>query len=168
MVSFRPTPAQALGRGAFVGGVVGLGLCVLTIVAWAARGEDVQGWLAGVPVFSGVTAGGLVALIFGRQDGADIDDHGIHPVRPGPPGPHDGAFTSWRRVNDLRCERRRGRTQVVVYLDTGQTAWLRAPYHGRLLASDPGFERKLFMLRNLWETHRTFAIEHDHPRAHSR
>ena len=61
-----------------------------------------------------------------------------------------------------------GRTQVVVYLDTGQTAWLRAPYHGRLLASDPGFERKLFMLRNLWETHRTFAIEHDHPRADSR
>jgi hypothetical protein len=56
----------------------------------------------------------------------------------------------------------------VVYLDTGQTAWLRAPYHGRLLASDPGFERKLFMLRNLWETHRTFAIEHDHPRADSR
>jgi hypothetical protein len=45
---------------------------------------------------------------------------------------------------------------------------LRAPYHGRLLASDPGFERKLFMLRNLWETHRTFAIEHDHPRADSR
>jgi hypothetical protein len=166
MVSFRPTPAQALGRGALLGGVVGLALCLLTIVA--ARGEDVHGWLTGVPVLIGITGGGLVALIFGRQDGADIDDRGIHPVRPGPPGPHDGAFTSWRRVNDLRCERRRGRTQVVVYLDTGQTAWLRAPYHGRLLASDPGFERKLFMLRNLWETHRTFAIEHDHPRADSR
>jgi len=168
MVSFRPTPAQALGRGAFLGGVAGLALCLLTLMAWAVRGEDVPGWFAGVTVLTGIAGGGLVALIFGRQDGADIDDLGIHPVRPGPPGPHDGDFTSWRRVNDLRCERRRGRTQVVVYLDSGQTAWLRAPYHGRLLASDPGFERKLFMLRNLWETHRTFAIEHDQPRVESR
>jgi hypothetical protein len=164
VVSFRPTATQALGRGAYLGGVLGLMLCLLTLVVWAVRGDDMQGWLAGVPVLSGVTAGALVALIFGRQGGADIDDLGIHPVRPGPPGPHDGDFTSWRRVHDLRCERRRGRTQVVVYLDTGQTAWLRAPYHGRLLASDPEFERKLFMLRNLWETHRTFAIERDHPR----
>lgn len=165
MVSFRPTPAQALGRGAFLGGGLGLVLCLLTLAVWAVRGDDMHGWLVGVPVLSGITAGGLVALIFGRAGGADIDDLGIHPVRSGPPGPHDGDFTSWRRVHDLRCERRRGRTQVVVYLDTGQTSWLRAPYHGRLLASDPEFERKLFMLRNLWETHRTFAIEHDHPRA---
>jgi hypothetical protein len=105
-----------------------------------------------------MSGGGLVALVFGRQGGADIDDLGIYPV---PAAAAGGGFTSWRRVNDLRCERRRGRTQVVVYLDSGQIAWLRAPYHGRLLASDREFERKLFMLRNLWETHRTFAIGRD-------
>jgi hypothetical protein len=138
---------------------MGLAACAAILITWAAGGDDVRGWLAGVPVLCGMIVGGLVALLFGRQGGADIDDLGIHPVRA--PGPH--GFTSWRRVNDLRCERRRGRTQVVVYLDSGQTASLRAPYHGRLLASDPAFERKLFMLRNLWETHRTFAIERDQP-----
>ena len=164
MVSFRPTATQALGRGGFLGGVVGLAACALILAVSAVRGHELRGWLAGVPLLCGVGVGGLLALIFGRQGGADIDDRGIHPVLAGPPGPHDGGFASWQRVDDLRCERRRGRTQVVVYLNTGQTAWLRAPYHGRLLASDPGFERKLFMLRNLWETHRTFAIERDRPR----
>ena len=163
MVSFRPTVTQALGRGAMVGGALGLAASALTLLAWALGGNEMRDWLAGVPVLCGVIGGGLVALVFGRQRGADIDDAGIHPVRTGQPGPHDAGFTSWRRVNDLRCERRRGRTQVVVYLDSGRTAWLGAPYHGRLLASDPEFERKLFMLRNLWETHRTFAIERDQP-----
>ena len=36
------------------------------------------------------------------------------------------------------------------------------PYDGRWLAADPEFERKLFMLRNLWETHRTFARDPSH------
>ena len=115
VVSFRPTPAQALGRGAYLGGWPGT-----RAVPADARGRGrsagttCTAWLAGVPVLSGIIAGGLLALIFGRADGADIDDLGIHPVRSGPPGPHDGDFTSWRRVHDLRCERRRGRTQVVV------------------------------------------------------
>ena len=34
---------------------------------------------------------------------------------------------------------------------------------GKQLAADPEFERKLFMLRNLWETHRTFAVNHRRP-----
>jgi hypothetical protein len=161
MVSFRPTVSQAVGRGTLVGGVLGLAACALTLLAWVMRGDDVRGWLAGVLLLCGVIGGGLAALMFGRQGGADIDDLGIHPVRSGQPDPHDTGFTSWQRVNDLRCERRRGRTQVVVYLDSGRAASLPAPYHGRLLASDPEFERKLFMLRNLWETHRTFAIERD-------
>jgi hypothetical protein len=161
VVSFRPTVSQAFGRGTFLGGALGLGACALSLLAWAMRGDGSRSWLAGVLLLCGVIGGGLTAVMFGRQGGADIDDLGIHPVPSGQPGPQDTGFTSWRRVNDLRCERRRGRTQVVVYLDSGQSASLRAPYHGRLLASDPEFERKLFMLRNLWETHRTFAIERD-------
>ena len=112
-----------------------------------------DGWLVLVPFGLGAVVGAVLKLVFGRHDGADVDDRGIHPV--------PGGFASWRQVSDLRCERRGGRTQVVVDLNSGQSAWLRAPYHGRFLAADPEFERKLFMLRNQWETHRTFAIEHD-------
>src|SRR5262249_27350589 len=71
MVSFRPTPSQALGRGAFLGGVVGLAACAFTLVMWVLRAHVGQGWVAAALVFCGVVGGGLTALIFGRQDGAD-------------------------------------------------------------------------------------------------
>jgi hypothetical protein len=60
----------------------------------------------------------------------------------------------WRRVEDLRTERRGGRIRISVYLAGGHALRLPAPYDGRLLSADPQFERKLFMLRHLWETHR--------------
>ena len=48
----------------------------------------------------------------------------------------------WPGVVDLRAERHGGRIEVRAYLDRG--GWLRlcAPYDGRLLAHDPGFEHK--------------------------
>jgi hypothetical protein len=181
VVSFRPTPAQAAGRGAYLGGVVGLaGAPLLLAVGTALRAglvrdpADRPAWLAAgsiplaVPVLVallvlfGLAAGALTAVVFGRSGGADIDDLGIRPVPAMAAVPLvAGGFASWQRVRDLRCQRRGGRTRVVVYLDSGQTAWLRAPYHGRWLAADPEFERKLFMLRNLWEIHRSFARDDD-------
>ena len=75
-------------------------------------------------------------MALGRDEGADVDDLGIQPV-PAEQGP----FLAWGSVHDLRVERRGGRAQVAVYLDTGQVSRLRAPYDGRLLAADPEFER---------------------------
>ena len=162
MVRFRPTRTQAVGRGVFVGLLAGAVGAVLILVALAA-GLDrlvLPGWLAVVtPLLVGAVAGGLLAMALGRDEGADVDDLGIQPV------PADDRAGSWPgpASQDLRAERRGGRTQVAVYLDTGQVSRLRAPYDGRLLAADPEFERKLFMLRNLWETHRTFAVNHRRP-----
>lgn len=177
MVSFRPTPAQAAGRGAYLGGVVGLAgapllLAAVTAVqaglvtdpAWPGAGSTPLAVpvLVALLVLFGSAVGALTAVVFGRSGGADIDDLGIRPVPAMAAVPLlAGGFASWQRVRDLRCQRRGGRTRVVVYLDSGQTAWLRAPYHGRWLAADPEFERKLFMLRNLWEIHRSFARDDD-------
>ena len=84
--------------------------------------------------------------------GTNIDDRGIHPV----PAP-SAVDAPWHRVADLRPERRGGRTRVAVYLDSGEIALLTAPYDGRLLGRDREFERKLIMLRHLWDTHRRAA-----------
>src|SRR3954470_5289328 len=122
MVSFRPTPAQAAGRGAVVGTLAGLAPFLVGLAAWAERGWDdpERGWLALVPALLTVLIGATVTVAFGRRDGADIDDRGIHPAS-GPTRTPGGepAFTSWRRIRDLSCERRHGRTQIVAYLDTG-------------------------------------------------
>jgi hypothetical protein len=152
-MSFRPTPAQAIGRGGYLGALAGLAPFLIAVAVWAQRGwgEPDRAWLVLAPVLLGSVVGAMLTVAFGRRDGADIDDRGIHLA------PVGSGFTSWRRVRDLGCERRRGRTQIVAHLDSGQVVWLRAPYHGRWLAGDREFERKLFMLRNLWETHRTFA-----------
>ena len=43
---------------------------------------------------------------------------------------------------------------AVLRLDSGATVQLPLPYDGCLLGHDPGFEDKLFILRQLWEIHR--------------
>jgi len=156
-VRFRPTYVQAIGRGAFLGMLIGVGGGVIVLVAMAAGvGAEVSVWLAVlIPPFVGPVAGCLVGVALGRDEGADIDDLGIRPVPASL-----GAFTPWASIHDVRVERRGGRAQVAVYHDAGSVSRLRAPYDGRLLAADPQFERKLFMLRNLWETHRTFTVNH--------
>jgi hypothetical protein len=155
VVRFRPTYVQAIGRGAFLGMLIGVGCGAAVLVGFAAgAGSEVSVWVAMlVPPFVGPVAGSLVGVTLGRDEGADIDDVGIRPVPASL-----GAFTPWASIHDVRVERRGGRAQVAVYLDSGSVRRLRAPYDGRLLAADREFERKLFMLRNLWETHRTFTV----------
>jgi hypothetical protein len=60
----------------------------------------------------------------------------------------------WSRVVDLRAERRGARTVVSVYLDSGASVQLAAPYSGELFAADPHFEMKVFALSHLWRSHR--------------
>jgi hypothetical protein len=155
VVTFRPTRVQAAGHGGFVGGVIGATAGLILLVGSAAGliGR-VSGWLAALLALAvGLVVGAVTGLVFGRGEGADIDDRGIHPVPRLP-----GVYAPWQHVEDLRAERRGGRTRVTVCFDTGQMSRLRAPYDGPLLARDPHFDRKLFMLRHLWENHRSFRL----------
>ena len=152
MVSLRPTVAQAMGRGGYLGVIVGLGASAAVLLAWWATGGwlGAAGWPAFLapPILGGVT-GAVLGLAFGRGEGADVDDFGVTPV----PDLAIGRVP-WGGVEDLRTERRGGRIRVAVYLAGGRAVRLSAPYDGRLLGADPQFERKLIMLRHLWETHR--------------
>ena len=148
----RPTAAQAAGRGALAGAAVGAaGSLVAAVAGWLVTGGlGPAGWVAVlVPLMVGGSVGAGLGLVYGRAEGVDIDELGIRSV---PAAVH--AYASWRHVVDLRTERRGGRIHVAVFLRDGRSVRLRAPYSGRLLAADPEFERKLFMLRHLWIAHR--------------
>jgi hypothetical protein len=148
----RPTAAQAAGRGVYAGLAVGAaGSLVAGLAGWlVAGGLGPVGWVAVlVPLVVGGSAGAALGVVFGRTEGADIDELGIQSV---PPAAH--AYASWPHIADLRAERHGGRIHVAVYLRDGRSVRLRAPYNGRMLAADPEFERKLFMLRHLWIAHR--------------
>jgi hypothetical protein len=43
---------------------------------------------------------------------------------------------------------------VSVYLDSGASVQLAAPYSGELFAADPHFELKVFALSHLYRSHR--------------
>lgn len=159
-MTFRPTCLQAMGRGGYLGGLAGLGLCVATALVVGTgvlRRLGVPAtlipFLPLAPVLLGLVLGGLLGPFCCRRQGADVDDVGIRGVPRRP-----GGQTAWQGIKDLRAERRGGRTRVAIYFESGQIGWLRAPYSGRLLAGDPEFERKLFMLRNVLATHRSFAL----------
>jgi hypothetical protein len=155
LVAYRRTRRQALGRGMFIGGVIGVLLFVGGIVVAVARAATTGGtWphesfilfsLLLVPTAFGTLAGALS----GVRSGVDADELGIHSV---PPLPR--SFGSWPAIADIRAERRRSKTIVAVYLESGAVLRLRAPYDGQMLAHDPRFERKFFALLNLWEAHR--------------
>ena len=145
---FNPTWQQALGRGLYrgvLGSVLGT---TLTILAWTASGPPPVWWwtlvLVGPPA-----AGGLAGLLLGRRNGTEIGIDGIRTVTPFAQG-----VEPWSAVVDLRAERRGARTVVSVYLDSGDSLQLRAPYSGELFAADPQFEMKVFALSHLWRSHR--------------
>ncbi len=128
-----------MGRGLYLGAIlaaVSLGVAVLA-------GSPSWAWvltLAGPPLAG--AAGGLMA---GRRAGIQICAGGIR-TRSG--------LAPWRHVVDLREERRGGRTVVSVYLDSGASLVLQAPYSGGLFAADPRFEVKMFALSYMWRSHR--------------
>jgi hypothetical protein len=156
MVSLRPTPTQAIAHGSFLGAMVGVGVGFIGFLFDLAMDTAAPGWLLLImPAAAGLTAGGAFGLVKGRAGGADVDDFGLRPVPYGHPG-----NISWQRIIDVRTERRGARIHIAVYLDDGQYAVLTAPYDGRLLGADPEFERKLFLVRHLWETHRTYGRRH--------
>jgi hypothetical protein len=160
LVTFRPTWRQALSAGLRAGGA---GTSVLALVAAAATAvpplaERITGTTLGLPqlpplawiaVLVPLPLGTLGGLLLGRQVGVRLDGVGVHPLTLAPQ-----SVAAWGRVMDIRTERRRRRTVIVLYLRDGSIVRLRAPYDGGLLGRDPQFERKLFMIRHVWETHR--------------
>jgi hypothetical protein len=158
-----------MARGAWRGGWSGGALLGVAAVAHAAglvadrccravdRTPDGLLWwrvaaLALALVAGGAAVGAGCGLMLGRSRGIDVDDLGIHPVPRRP-----GELLPWRRVTDVRTERRGPRIVIAVDV-SGASTRLRAPYDGWFLARDPDFEEKLFMLRNKWETHRSFNL----------
>jgi hypothetical protein len=137
--SFRPTRRQSVGHGLYLGAIIAavfLGVAVpIGPPGWA--------WalLFGGPPLAGA-AGGLMT---GRRAGVQIGAGGIR-TRSG--------LAPWHQVVDVREERRGGRMVVSVYLDSGASLVLQAPYSGGLFAADPRFEAKMRSLSYIWHSHR--------------
>ncbi|MEV6631191.1 hypothetical protein AB0M54_10605 [Actinoplanes sp. NPDC051470] len=137
--AFTPTRQQALRYGILLGVLVALaGTAGVLLTApvpgvlWAA--------VAGCSLAAGMTGG----LLAGRR-GTRIDARGIRTARGHEP---------WDHVVDLRAERRGARTVVSVYLVSGASLQLAAPYSGDgLLAEDPQFDLKVSTLSHLWRSH---------------
>ena len=137
--SFRPTWRQTFGRGLYLSAI----MSAVFLAAAVLVGPPIWAWaflVLGLPLAA--VAGGLV---IGRRGGVRICAGGI---RTG------SGLAPWHRVVDLREERRGGRTVVSVYLDSGASLVLQAPYSGGLFAADPRFEVKMFALSYMWRSHR--------------
>ncbi|GAA1605613.1 hypothetical protein [Actinoplanes couchii] len=144
---FRPTWRQGLGRGLYFGAlgvVVGVGTGSILVLLWS---PPVLAWL--VLVLGPLTTGVASGLVAGRRTGVEVGVRGIRTS-----SVFEAGEAPWSRVVDLRAERRGSRTVVAVYLDSGASVTLHAPYSGGLFAADPRFELKVFALSNLWRSHR--------------
>ncbi len=151
---FSPTWQQALARGMYLGvlgsvGAVAAGLLAVLAALGGAVVAAPPGWAWPVLVFGPPLAGGLAGVLLRPRLGTEIDAGGIRTVTP-----FGAGVEPWSRVVDLRAERRGARTVVSVYLDSGASVQLRAPYSGELFAADPQFELKVFALSHLWRSHR--------------
>jgi hypothetical protein len=149
--TFRPTWQQALGHGVYLGALASVAGLAAVALAWIAGAAPPAGlWLLAIlgPLGLGVPIG----MLAGRRTGTQISAGGIRTVsawdRSG-----DG-LASWDQVADLRAERRGGRLVVSVYLNSGASVQLQAPYSGDLFAADPRFEGKMIALSYLWRSNR--------------
>jgi hypothetical protein len=141
--TFRPTCRQALGRGLYLGGVVAV------VVVAAAAVVAPPGWVWPMLAFGPPAVGALLGMMAGRCTGTEISAGGIRTL-----SVFADDLAPWHRVVDLRAERRGGRTVVSVYLDSGASVQLQAPYDGGLFAADPRFEVKMFALSHIWRSNR--------------
>ena len=152
---FRPTPQQALGRGLYFGALVAAVAVVAAVFAVAVldcyEGDAPPSWLWPLLAFGPPVVGSVAGLVAGRCTGTLLSAGGI---RTRSLWPGSGGLAPWSRVVDLRAERRGGRTVVSVYLDSGASVQLQAPYSGELFAADPQFELKMFALSHMWRSHR--------------
>jgi hypothetical protein len=145
--TFRPTWQQALGRGLYLGAL--LSVVGVTAAVLAAAMVPPPPWLWALVVFLPPVVGAAISPLVGRRTGTQICAGGIRTLSVFADG-----LAPWSRVVDMRAERRGGRTVVSVYLDSGDSVQLQAPYSGGLFAADPHFERKMFALSHLWRSHR--------------
>ncbi|MFC7276112.1 hypothetical protein ACFQS1_19140 [Paractinoplanes rhizophilus] len=141
--TFHPTCRQALGRGLYLGAVVAL------VAVAAAAVVAPPGWVWAVLASGPPATGALLGLVLGRCTGTEVSAGGIRTR-----SVFAGDVAPWHRVVDLRAERRGGRTVVSVYLDSGASVQLQAPYDGGLFAADPRFELKMFALSHIWRSNR--------------
>jgi hypothetical protein len=146
-VRFIPTWQQSLGRGLYHGVLVSVVAHALTLLAWFGSVSPPAWWWALLTVALPVT-GAAGGMLLGPRRGIEIDAGGIRTGRP------SVTDVEWDRVVDLRAERRGGRTVVSIYLDSGASRQLCAPYSGEFFAADPQFERKVSALSHLWRSHR--------------
>jgi Bacterial PH domain len=151
---FLPTWQQALGRGLYLGVLASAGALFVTLLAVlaTAAGAPPPGLWAVLAVGPPL-AGALGGVLLGRRSGTEVDAGGIRTVSPFAAG-----VEPWSAVVDLRAERRGARTVVSVYLDSGASVRLPAPYSGGLFAADPRFDFKVFELAQLWRSHRVGGL----------
>ncbi|WP_157756652.1 PH domain-containing protein [Plantactinospora sp. KBS50] len=158
---FRPTWRQIVAHALVAGSVTLAGVLLLGVLFTLARQRSAVGPRMPVdPAVAAGLAGALVPLaalgsgLVRWRTGACINSAGLRAG--GPLG--RTTFVPWERVTDVRAERRRRHTVVMVYGTDGVTRRLPAPYDGDLLAGDARFERKLFLVQHLWETHRSWGV----------
>ena len=143
--TFRPTRQQAVARGLYLGALVAVaGVIAALVAAVVLDSPPIPAWV--LLSFGPPLAGALAGVVTGRRTSVQINARGI--VCP------DGGVAPWADVVDLRAERRGARTVVSVYLESGQSVRLQAPYSGEFFAADPRFETKMFALSHLWRSHR--------------
>ncbi|AGZ45280.1 PH domain-containing protein [Actinoplanes friuliensis] len=146
---FSPTWQQALGRGLYLGVLTAVVALLVTVVALSLTPSAPPHWAWPLLAFGPPLAGVLVGALVRPRVGTRVDARGIRTVTPFGEG-----VEPWSEVVDLRAERRGARTVVSVYLESGASVQLSAPYSGELFASDPQFELKMFALSHLWRSHR--------------
>ena len=146
--TYRPTLQQGLGHGLYLG-VLGAVASVTTAVIATLLWSGPPGWSWAALVVLPLVTGAVVGLVTGRRTGIEVGDAGIRTS-----SVFEVGVAPWDRVVDLRAERRGNRNVVSVYLDSGVSVQLHAPYSGGLFAADPQFELKVFALSHLWRSHR--------------
>lgn len=149
--TFRPTWQQALGHGLYLGAlsaVAGVTAALMVTLAWPDGGGP-PGWAFAAVFTVPLLLGAILGVMAGRRTGVEVGARGIRTSSVFGEG-----VAPWHRVVDLRAERRGRRTVVAVYLDSGTSVQLHAPYSGGLFAADPQFELKVFALSHLWRSHR--------------